>query len=662
MTQEIGQMSIHSENIFPILKRWLYTDREIFIRELVSNGVDAITKYKRLVSLGEAPEDGEDYEVTVVVDRQKGALIFSDNGIGMTADEVRRYLNTVAFSSAAEFVEKYKSDEGNQIIGHFGLGFYSAFMAAKKVVVETQSWQDVPTVVWQCEGDTRYTLEEGEKRPRGTTITLYLDDESQEFLQVPRVKETLIKYCGFLPYPIYVYEVDEEGKTVGAEDEPCSCGHDHGEDEPCSCDHDHKDGEETAEEDHKKGDGGKEEPAVKLPEPVNDIHPLWMRPAAEITDQEYKDFYHKLFTDFEDPLFWVHLNADFPIRVKGVLYFPKISHQMQTLEGKIKLYNNQVFVADNVPEVIPDYLMMLRGTVDCPDLPLNVSRSALQKDREVQKIPAYIARKVADKLVGMFNSERENYEKYWKDIRVFVEYACLKDEKFYDRVKETILYPLAGGGFTTLEEYLEKGKALYENKVYYASHEEGQASVLTLFKEKEVQALVLDSPLDSAFISLIESKHENVHFARVDAELPDVLKGEGTVDLSDQTALETALRRVTGQEQLKVTLENLADADTVAVIQINEQSRRWQEMMQMNAMGDDNAYRAMLKGQQQMVFNAASPVVKALAKAEREGHPQDDQLLQIYDLARLAGGFMDPNEMAGFVRRSQQMMRRQLEQ
>ena len=647
MAQEVGQMSIHSENIFPILKRWLYTDREIFIRELVSNGVDAITKHKRLVSLGEAEDDGEDYEVVVTVDAQKGALSFTDNGIGMTADEVRRYLNTVAFSSAAEFLEKYKSDEGGQIIGHFGLGFYSAFMAAKKVEVETQSYQDAPAVRWQCEGDTQYTMEELPKQARGTTVTLYLDEDSEEFLNAPRVKETLIKYCGFLPYPIYVYEIDEDGKLKGQQ-ETCECGHEHaeGEEHTCECGHEHV-------------HSGHE---LKVPEPVNDTQPLWTRPASEVTDEEYKAFYHKLFTDFEEPLFWVHLNADFPIRIRGVLYFPKISHQMQTLEGKIKLYNNQVFVADNVQEVIPDYLMMLRGAVDCPDLPLNVSRSALQQDREVQKIPAYIARKVADKLVGMFNNQREEYEKYWNDIRVFVEYACLKDEKFYDRVKDTLLYPLAGGGFTTLEEYLEKGKSLYENKVYYANHEEAQASALTLFKDKGIQALVMDSPLDAPFISMIESKHEGVRFARVDAELPDVLKGEGTVDLSDQTALEAGLRRATGQEQLKVRLEYLADADTAAVIQLNEQSRRWQEMMQMNAMGDADMFKGMMKSQQEVVFNAASPVVQALAKAERDGSGNDELLLQVYDLARLAGGFMDPSELAQFIRRSQRLMQAGLEQ
>ncbi len=661
MAQEVGQMSIHSENIFPILKRWLYTDREIFIRELVSNGVDAITKHKRLVSLGEAEDDGEDYEVVVTVDAQKGALSFTDNGIGMTADEVRRYLNTVAFSSAAEFLEKYKSDEGGQIIGHFGLGFYSAFMAAKKVEVETQSYQDAPAVRWQCEGDTQYTMEELPKQARGTTVTLYLDEDSEEFLNAPRVKETLIKYCGFLPYPIYVYEIDEDGKLKGQQ-ETCECGHEHaeGEEHTCECGHEHAEGEEhTCECGHEHVHSGHE---LKVPEPVNDTQPLWTRPASEVTDEEYKAFYHKLFTDFEEPLFWVHLNADFPIRIRGVLYFPKISHQMQTLEGKIKLYNNQVFVADNVQEVIPDYLMMLRGAVDCPDLPLNVSRSALQQDREVQKIPAYIARKVADKLVGMFNNQREEYEKYWNDIRVFVEYACLKDEKFYDRVKDTLLYPLAGGGFTTLEEYLEKGKSLYENKVYYANHEEAQASALTLFKDKGIQALVMDSPLDAPFISMIESKHEGVRFARVDAELPDVLKGEGTVDLSDQTALEAGLRRATGQEQLKVRLEYLADADTAAVIQLNEQSRRWQEMMQMNAMGDADMFKGMMKSQQEVVFNAASPVVQALAKAERDGSGNDELLLQVYDLARLAGGFMDPSELAQFIRRSQRLMQAGLEQ
>jgi len=630
MAQEVGRMSIDSENIFPILKRWLYTDRDIFVRELVSNGVDAVTKFRRLVSLGEAScDEDESFAIHVEVNKKEGALSFYDNGIGMTAEEVRKYLNTVAFSSAQDFLDKYKADEGASIIGHFGLGFYSAFMVSRQVTVRTQSWQDAPAVLWTCDGETQYTLEELPKEERGTCVTLKLDDESQEFLNASKVKEVLLTYCGFLPYPIVVSELDENGNPV-SQAEPAE----------------KKEGEEKA-----------EIPQIK---PINDTNPIWVRPASELTDEDYKTFYHKLFTDSEDPLFWIHLNADFPTRIRGVLFFPKINHQMQTLEGRIKLFNNQVFVADNVEEVIPDYLMMLRGVVDCPDLPLNVSRSALQQDKEVQKIPAYIARKVADKLAGLFKNQREDYDRYWPDIRVFVEYACLKDEKFYDRAKEAIVYPLAGGGTTTLEDYLEKAKGKHDNKVYYASHEQGQATVLTLFKDKGLQALVMDSPLDPAFINFIEEKNTDVKFARVDAELPDVLKAEGQVDLSDQTALEEALKKATGKEHLQCRMECLADEDTAAVIQLDEQSRRWQEMMTLQS-GNPDMFKGMMDGQQQVVFNAANPVVKALAKAYRDGRGDDEALLQVYDLARLAAGYLQPEEMAAFIRRSQSLLKKNTE-
>ena len=645
MAQEMGQIQIHSENIFPIIKRWLYSDRDIFIRELVSNGIDAITKLRRIASMGEVdlPED-EALEIHVAVDAEHGTLSFSDNGIGMTGEEVRKYLTQVAFSSAEDFLKHYKgTDEGSQIIGHFGLGFYSAFMVAKSVTVETLSWQSgAEAVLWKCDGDIDYTMEPSQRTQRGTTVTLVMDDDSADLLSVAKIREELVKYCSFLPYPIYLedrnahQEEDKKDKTPLPEDHDADAC----QDETCACHQEHV-------------------PAA--PAPINDTHPLWMKKPSDCTEEEYRAFYHRVFTDFQEPLFWVHLNADYPIRLQGILYFPRISNQMQTIEGKIKLYNNQVYVADNVQEVIPEYLMMLKGVIDCPDLPLNVSRSALQTDREVQKIPAYIARKVADRLISMDKTDRESYEKYWNDIRPFILYGCLRDEKFYERMQEHLIFGLAGGGFTNLTDYLAKAEETHKNTVYYTSDPQAQAGYLETFARHDLQVLVMDSPLDIPFVQFLESKHEGVTFARVDAVLPPQAKSDAEVNAEDGLLLEKAFRRATGREHLRVRMEALADADTAAVIQLNEQMRRWQEMG-MFSTHDRKMAAEMLDRQLELVLNAASPVVQKLAAAEKKEEGSADSLCcQVFDLARLGAGLMNPDDLMAFVHRSQEMLAGQVE-
>lgn len=625
MLNEKGQISINSQNIFPILKRWLYSERDIFVRELVSNATDAITKIKRIASLGEYNlQDNESLEIHIEVNEEAGTLSFCDNGVGMTADEVRKYLNQVAFSSAQDFLEKYKgADDSNQIIGHFGLGFYSAFMVSKKVTVDTLSWQkDAEPVCWSCDGDTEYTLEPGKREFRGTTVTLYLNTEDGEFLRASRVRAILDKYCAFLPYPIFLtnlnaYDEDKEK---------------------------HETIEETSDTD-----------TVTSPRPVNDTMPLWKKKPSDCTDEEYRAFYHKLFTDFQEPLFWVHLNADFPIRLQGILYFPRISNTMQTIEGKIMLFNNQVYVADNVKEVIPEYLMMLKGVIDCPDLPLNVSRSALQKDKEVQKIPAYISRKVADKLIGMHKTDISAYEKYWQDIRPFILYGCLRDEKFYDRMREYLIFKLSDGNFTTLEDYLAKAENSHKNTVYYASDARTQAAYIDTFTKYGLQVLILDNALDTPFIQFLESKAEGLSFSRVDSQLPQQAKESGEANAEDGLLLEAMFRRATGREQMAVRQELLSDPDSVAFIQLNEFVRRWQEMGMFSSNDREQAFQ-MIDQQIELVVNSNSPVIRTLIEREKASEPTDEICGQIFDLARLGAGLMHPNDLTSFVKRSQSML------
>ena len=486
-----GNISVDSENLFPIIKKWLYSDKDIFLRELVSNGCDAVTKLKKLASIGEAQiDENEKFKVTVSIFKDAKKLVISDNGIGMTAEEIDKYINQIAFSGASDFLSKYKEedDKGSQIIGHFGLGFYSAFMVADSVEIDSLSYQDgAKAAKWICDGSMEFDLTDGDRTERGTTITLNIAEDSEEFLEESTIRQILHKYCAFLPIEIYV-EVPED-----KHEDHCDCGHDH--------DHEHED--DTPSE----------------PKPINNTTPLWMKKPSECTDEEYKEFYRNVFMDFNEPLFWIHLNVDYPFNLKGILYFPKINHEFAGQEGQIKLYNNQVFVADNVKEVIPEFLMLLKGVIDCPDLPLNVSRSFLQNDGYVKKISSHITKKVADKLTSIYNNERENYEKYWDYINIFIKYGCLRDEKFYEKVKDVIIYKDIDGKYLTLNEYLD-GKE--EKDVYYVSDPQTQSQYINMFKNQGLNAVVLPSMMDTHFISLVEMKQTGVKFKRIDSAINDI--------------------------------------------------------------------------------------------------------------------------------------------
>ncbi|MBN2878803.1 MAG: molecular chaperone HtpG [Clostridia bacterium] len=607
MNKVKGNIEIHSENIFPIIKKWLYSDKDIFARELVSNGCDAITKLKKLVSLGEAKVEETDYRINVYCDKKNKTLTFEDNGIGMTEDEVKKYINQVAFSSAEEFMEKFKSEGDDAIIGHFGLGFYSSFMVAKKVEINTLSYQeDAQAVKWSCEGETDYTMEESDRSQRGTAVTIYLDDNSKEYMSKYAVSAVLRKYCSFLPYPIFVEQLGEE----------------------------EKEGEEK-----------------KEPTPINDTTPLWLKAPADITDEEYKAFYHKVFSDYNDPIFWIHLNVDFPFVLKGILYFPKLSHQFDSIEGQIKLYNNQVFVADNIKEIIPEFLMILKGVLDCPDLPLNVGRSFLQNDKEVQKIPTHIVKKVADKLKSLYKTERENYETYWMDIHPFVKYGCIRDENFAKQAEEYVLIKNQDDKYVALPEFLptvEEGK---EAKVYYTTNVDRQKAQLELYKEANIPVGIFDTMIDPHFIQHLEMKNQGLRFVRIDSETPDELKDEVKLSDADKDSLTKAFQRASGKEKLNVDFEALKSVHTIAAIKLDENMQRMQES-NMFGMGNMD----FIKDQAKLVLNTSSPVVEKILEKEKSGEAQDEICLQIYDLARLTSGMMEQKELSTFIERSQKLI------
>ena len=559
MANTHGSLSINSDNIFPIIKKWLYSDHDIFYRELISNGCDAITKLKKLELMGEysAPEDNK-YQVKVIVSAKDKTIKFIDNGLGMTADEVNEYICQIAFSGAEAFLEKYK-DKANedQIIGHFGLGFYSAFMVADRVTIDTLSYQEgAKPVHWECDGGTEYDMEEGNKTTRGTEITLYLSEECNEFANEYRAKEVIEKYCSFMPVEIYVENADagEQYQTIN-------------EDELLDTDKVVETiVEEAKTEEIEKEDGTKETvetvPAskklkiVKRPVPINDTTPLWTKHPNDCTEEQYKEFYRKVFKDYKEPLFWIHLNMDYPFNLKGILYFPKLNTEYDTIEGTIKLYNNQVFIADNIKEVIPEFLMLLKGVIDCPDLPLNVSRSALQNDGFVKKISDYITKKVADKLTGMYKTEKESYEKYWDDINPFIKYGCLKDDKFYDKMKDYILFKNLDGKYLTLPECLEENKEKHENTVFYVKNETEQGQYIKMFKEAGLDAVILTHNIDSAFINHIEQKNEGVRFLSIDSDLTETFKEEQTEDeakaLKDrEDKLSEVFKKALGNDKLQ---------------------------------------------------------------------------------------------------------------
>ena len=619
MSIEKGNISIHTENIFPIIKKWLYSDKDIFIRELISNGCDAVSKYKRLVSLGEAEGiDDEKFKVVVSVNKEEGTLTFSDNGIGMTDEEVKKYITQVAFSGAEDFIQKYKDKmgEGNDIIGHFGLGFYSAFMVAKKVQIDTLSYKKEATPVrWICEGGTEYEMGDSDSREtRGTTITLFLDDESKEFLEYYKVRGIIEKYCSFLPTEIFLINVDEE-KKKSEEDKD-------------------KDGEPT---------------------PLNDTNPLWLKKPSECTDEEYKEFYKQVFNEYEDPLFWIHLNVDYPFNLKGILYFPKLKNEFELIEGKVKLYNNQVFVADNIKEVIPEFLLLLKGAIDCPDLPLNVSRSFLQNDRDVSRISKHIVKKVADKLNSIFNNDRDKFDEFWDDIHLFIKFGCLKDESFYEKIKDIIVFKNIEGKHITLKDYLDNAKEKHENKVFYVSNEEEQSQYIKLFKEYGLDAVILSSPIDNNFISFLEYKDGNVKFTRVDSDLSDVLKDKDAEENKENNEKIIELfKSVIGDKMKEYKVESLKNEKTPAMVLLSEYSRRMAEMQaQFGGMGMN------IPEEKSLVINGNNPIIKKLASISDDESKKDKVNMickQIVDLALISNKSLNSDELDEFINRTNDLM------
>ena len=651
MSKEHGNLSINSQNIFPIIKKWMYSDHDIFYRELVSNACDAITKLKKLSMIGEyeAPDDIE-YKVEIKLSAKDKTIKIIDNGIGMTKEEVDEYINQIAFSGAEAFLEKYK-DKANddQIIGHFGLGFYSAFMVADQVTIDTLSFKDgAESVHWSCDGGTEYDISEGTKTTPGTEITLYLNEDSYEFANEYKAKEVLDKYCSFMPVPIFVTNEDAGEQTEEIPEEEVT-------EKDTVLDTFIKD---AVTEEVEKEDGTKETvekvPAkkmakiVKRPVAINNIHPLWTKHPNECSDEDYKEFYRKVFHDYKEPLFWIHLNMDYPFNLKGILYFPKINTEYESIEGTIKLYNNQVFVADNIKEVIPEFLLLLKGVIDCPDLPLNVSRSALQNDGFVKKISDYITKKVADKLSGMCKTDKENYEKYWDDINPFIKFGCLKDEKFAEKMNDYIIFKNLDGKYLTLKECLEENKEKHENTVFYVTDEIEQSQYINMFKNEGIDAVILTHNIDQPFITNMESKNENLKFKRIDADLSDSFKEETSKDeLKDMTEkLSKTFKDALGKENLTVNVEKLKDA--------SEESRRMQDMMKMYGMAgmDPNMFGA--EGQT-LVLNANNDLVKYVAE-HADGENTKIICEQLYDLAMLSHAPLSPEQMTGFIARSNKIM------
>ena len=660
MAEKHGSLSINSENIFPIIKKWLYSDHDIFFRELISNGCDAITKLKKLDMMGEYTfPEGHKNKVEVIVDPEKKTLKFIDTGIGMTADEVEEYITQIAFSGATQFLEKYKDKtEGDQIIGHFGLGFYSAFMVADEVHIDTLSYKEGSEPVhWECDGGTEYDMKTGTRETVGTEITLFLNEESTEFANEYRAREIIEKYCSFMPTEIFL---TIEGKEQEYETIPEA----ELKEDDVVVEHIH---EEAKTEEREKEDGTKEtveiSPAremVKInqrPVSLSDTHPLWMKRPNECTDEEYKAFYHKVFHDFKEPLFWIHLNMDYPFNLKGILYFPQINTEYDSIEGTIKLYNNQVFIADNIKEVIPEFLMLLKGVIDCPDLPLNVSRSALQNDGFVKKISDYITKKVADKLSGMCKTDRESYEKYWDDISPFIKYGFIRDQKFADKIKDFILFKNMDHKYETLSDMVPAPANDDDvTTLYYITDEVQQSQYINMFKEQDMDAVILNHNIDSAFITQIEQQNQHIKFKRIDADVEETLKE--TVDekeLEDITnALTDLFRNTLGKENLDVHVEKLKDEKISSIITLSEESRRMQDMMKMYAMPgmDPNMFGAP---SETLTLNANNTLVKYLFE---HGDADHAKIIceQLYDLAMLSHKPLSPEEMTKFVARSNEIM------
>ena len=667
-----GSLSINSENIFPIIKKWLYSDHDIFMRELISNGCDAITKLKKLDMMGEYTlPDGFKERIDITVNPEKKTITFTDNGLGMTAEEVEEYINQIAFSGATDFIEKYK-DKANddQIIGHFGLGFYSAFMVAEKVTIDTLSYKEgAKAVHWECDGGTEFTMEDCDKSDVGTKITLYLMEDCVEFCNEYRAKEIIKKYCSFMPTEIYITKEDtKETQTINASEKLES--------------------DVVIEELEKKE--GEDEAKIKIkkrPELLNDTNPLWMKNPAECEKEDYLKFYRKVFNDYKEPLFWIHLNMDYPFNLKGILYFPKINMEYDAIEGTIKLYNNQVFIADNIKEVIPEFLLLLKGVLDCPDLPLNVSRSALQNDGFVNKISDYITKKVADKLSGMCKTDKENYEKYWEDISPFIKYGCLKDDKFCEKMNDYILFKNLEGKYMTLPECLEtkpldteeavdeegnpveseviepeaeenKADEKKEKIIYFVTDPVEQSQYVAMFKKAKMDAVMLTDNIDMPFINQLEMKNEGVIFKRIDEDLSDALKTKNSAKVEEELKaneeeLAKLFKKIVKKDNIKVKLEKLKNKDISAMMTMSGETRKMQEMMRMYAsgMGIDEFSKEGLT----LVLNANNKLVQFLIE-EKDGENVSLICEQLFDLALIQHGPLSPDEMTKFVQRSNKIM------
>ena len=682
MSAKHGNLSINSDNIFPIIKKWMYSDHDIFVRELVSNGCDAITKLKKLDGMGEytLPDDYK-AAIQVIVNPDEKTLKFIDNGIGMTADEVEEYITQIAFSGATEFLEKYKDKtNSDQMIGHFGLGFYSAFMVADEVHIDSLSYKEGSTPVhWTCDGSTEYDMSEGSKTTVGTEITLFLNEDCLEFANEYRVREVLEKYCSFMPVEIFLSKANapQEYETIDESELK---------DDDVVVEHIHEDAKY---EEKEKEDGTKEQVEVspakekvksnKRPVSISDIHPLWTKHPNECSDEDYKEFYRKVFNDYREPLFWIHLNMDYPFNLKGILYFPRINTEYDSIEGTIKLYNNQVFIADNIKEVIPEYLMLLKGVIDCPDLPLNVSRSALQNDGLVKKISEYISKKFADKLSGMCKTDRENYEKYWDDISPFIKFGCIKDSKFAEKLHDYILFKDIDGKYLTLKDCIEQNKKEdaaekaedtekkenSENKdeaknkepekttIFYVTDPVQQSQYINMFREAGKNAVILSHNIDTTFISHLEQKDQTIQFKRIDADVTEELKGEGAADENTAKTLTELFRKNLNMEKLEVKAENLKNESVAAMMTLSEESRRMQDMMKMyNMYGMDPG---MFGGQETLVLNVSHPLVKYLAENQESEHAAVI-FQQLYDLAMLSHKQLSPDEMTKFVQRSNEIL------
>ena len=660
MSNTHGSLSINSENIFPIIKKWLYSDHDIFFRELISNGCDAITKVKKLDMMGEYTiPDNNEFKIKVIANSEDKTLTFIDNGIGMTYDEVNEYINQIAFSGAEAFLAQYKDKTNDdQIIGHFGLGFYSAFMVADKVTIDTLSYKaDAKPVHWECDGGTEFDMSEGDKAERGTTITLYLNEDSLEFANEYRAREVITKYCSFMPIEIYLENPNAEPQydTIDASEVT------------------DKDTvienivEEAKTEEVENEDGTKEvkevSPAkekakiLRRPVALNDTNPLWTKHPNECSEDDYKEFYRKVFNDYKEPLFWIHLNMDYPFNLKGILYFPKLNTQYDTIEGTIKLYNNQVFIADNIKEVIPEFLMLLKGVIDCPDLPLNVSRSALQNDGFVKKISDYITKKVADKLSGMCKTDKESYEKYWDDIGPFIKFGCLKDEKFCEKMNDYILFKNIDKKYLTLPECLKENEEKHKNTIFYVTDEIQQSQYINMFRKEGIDAVILNHNIDEPFITHLEQKNEGVKFLRIDSDLNDSFKEETKEDDEEfkitTDTLTEIFKKALNNENLDVKVEKLKDENISSMVTLSEESRRMQDMMKMYGMSGMDP--SMFGTNVTLVLNANNNLVKYVLD-----HKDDENTNmiceQLYDLALISHKQLSPDEMTKFIERSNKIM------